>query len=238
MTPALPPPCQAFDDLAEELALGMVEEPRRSELLDHAAGCPRCRATLDGLGSVVDRLLLVAPEVEPPTGFESRVLARLTPATMPARRRVPIWAAAAAAVLLLVGGLGAGVLLGRDGSSTSRLGDIVSPDGDTIGSVQLLERPTPHVLVTITAPRPIPGVRHCELLVSNGTWVEVGTWDVADMAAGVWAVGVSTEQLAATAMRVVDDAGRVLASARLDEHPPSLNRSADGRDGQIGGRRS
>ena len=56
--------CAVFDAHADELALGHVGEPLRGRLHAHAAGCASCRALLDALGSVVDQLLVAAPEVE------------------------------------------------------------------------------------------------------------------------------------------------------------------------------
>ncbi len=217
MTPTpntpLGPACQTFDESAEDLALGMVDEPRRSELLDHAATCARCRATLDGLGSVVDRLLLVAPEIEPPAGFESRVLARLDLADGPTVRRTPWWAVAAAVVLLLAGGFVAARLIGGASDRATDTAQIVSSAGAHVGDVHLVATPVPHVLVTIDAPRPNPGVRHCELQRADGTWVEVGTWEVSDLTGGVWAVGIDAALLDTPAMRITDDAGTVLATA-------------------------
>lgn len=208
--------CRAFDELAEELALGMVDEPRRSELLAHAATCARCQSVLDGLGSVVDRLLLVAPEVEPPAGFESRVLTRLgaepaPPARSPTRW---MWAAAAAVLLIVAGGLVA-TKFADDGSAPAAAA-IVTADGSSVGTVRLVAEPAPHVFITIAAPRPGPGVRHCELQTDAGTWVEVGTWEVADIQGGVWAVGIEADLLDARAMRVTDDDGTVLATATFD----------------------
>jgi hypothetical protein len=151
--------------------------------------------------------------VEPPAGFETRVLARIG-AEPPVTRHTPWWAFAAAVVLLLAGGFVTARLLGDQGTATSAdSAEIVSAAGDHVGEVRLVAQPVPHVLVTVTAPRPNPGVRHCELQQADGTWVEVGTWEVADLAGGVWAVGIDPALLGARAMRVTDDGGAVLASA-------------------------
>jgi len=93
---------------------------------------------------------------------------------------------------------------------------IVTPAGVNLGSVQLLANPAPHVLVAIRAPRPEPGQRNCELQRSDGTWVQVGSWDVADIAAGVWATGIDTSLLNATAMRITTQDGTLLATATFD----------------------
>lgn len=207
--------CDGFDVLADELALGQVEEPVRGRLLAHASSCARCTALLDGLGLVADRLLLVAPEIEPPAGFETRALARLGVADT-ARPRRTGWrlpAAVAAAVVLAV----VAFAIGRAGSGdAARSAAIAAPSGAVIGSVRLDDRPSPHVLVSIDAPRAEPGVRHCELQRPDGSWVRVGSWELADIEAGTWATGVERELLAATEMRIVTEDGSVLATAVID----------------------
>ena len=208
--------CERFDAHADELALGQLDEPLRSELLTHAADCPHCHSLLDSLGTVADRLLLAAPQVEPPAGFESRALARLdASAAGPARRSVGLWWVAAAAVAGVMVFAGAFVAVRRDGEPTVATAAIVAATGSEVGSVQLIAEPTPHVLVTIAAPRPGPGIRSCELQRPDGTWEEVGWWDAADIASGVWAVGIDPTLLDATAMRIISD-GDVLATATFD----------------------
>jgi hypothetical protein len=207
--------CTEFDEQAEELALGMVEEPRRSILLAHAASCPRCQSLLAGFGSVVDRLLLLAPQVEPPAGFENRALSRMgaaVPGSAPGRR-VPVWAAAVVAVLLATAGFLTARAVDHSASSPAASAEIVSAAGGHVGSIALVAEPRPFVLVSVTAPRPGSGVRHCELQRPDGEWVEVGTWDIADLAKGVWAVGIDAALLDSTAMRVTKDDGTVMATA-------------------------
>ena len=95
--------CEHTRQLAAELALGIADGAERARALDHLADCADCRRAVAELSEVADDLLLLAPEHEPPLGFESRVLAQIAP---PARR-APRWrrpllvlapAAAAAAV--------------------------------------------------------------------------------------------------------------------------------------------
>ena len=59
-----PVTCEQFRDVAEDLALGAIDDPERAELFAHAAGCPACQARLDELALLTDRLLLAAPELE------------------------------------------------------------------------------------------------------------------------------------------------------------------------------
>jgi hypothetical protein len=98
--------CDRTRDLAAELALGILDGEQRAQALRHVAECPECRRAVEELTAVADELLMLAPEREPPAGFESRVLARLQPppaATRPRRRMrrvlAPLAAAAAAAAI-------------------------------------------------------------------------------------------------------------------------------------------
>lgn len=205
--------CTAFDDHVDDLALGAADEPLRSQLLAHAATCLACRAALDELGAVADGLLLAAPEVEPPHGFESRVLARITPPAARSHRRR--WLPLVAAASLLIGAAATAVAIGASRDVAPVASAIVTEDDSQVGTVRLVAEPQPHVLVVIDNPQPVPGTRHCELLSADGTWVEVGTWTVADLRGGVWAAGIDPALLDASAMRVSADDGTVLATARF-----------------------
>ncbi len=55
------------------LALGL-RGPREAELVGHIAICVTCAAHLEDLVAVADTLSLLAPEADPPFGFEGRVL--------------------------------------------------------------------------------------------------------------------------------------------------------------------
>jgi len=69
--------CSRFHDLAPELALGLLDGAERAEVLAHLERCARCHADVASLTELGEQLLLLAPEVPPPAGFETRVLAQL-----------------------------------------------------------------------------------------------------------------------------------------------------------------
>ena len=109
--------CEETRQLVAELALGIADGEERARALRHLAACPDCRRELAELSEIADELLLLAPEHEPPVGFESRVLARLQPASPPtaSRRRrgrrplavlAPAAVAAALAVTITLGATG------------------------------------------------------------------------------------------------------------------------------------
>jgi hypothetical protein len=102
--------CEHTQQLAAELALGIADGADRARALRHLADCAECRRAVEELSEVADELLMLAPEREPPIGFESRVLARLQPSPSTGPRRAPRWrralvvlAPAAAAAALAVG---------------------------------------------------------------------------------------------------------------------------------------
>jgi hypothetical protein len=97
--------CEDTREIAAELALGIADGAERARALHHLAGCADCRRAVEELSAVADELLILAPEREPPAGFESHVLARLAPAPEKPRRArrlrrvlAPVAAAAAAAL--------------------------------------------------------------------------------------------------------------------------------------------
>ena len=215
--------CAAFDQEVADLALGFSPEPTRSALLAHAADCVRCAAELHELGRTVDALVELAPEVEPPVGFESRAVAALRPAgvtaAQPAANRRRAWLAVAAVALVLAG-LVAGSFLAPDGPATEvrdpsalvRLAD----DGHVLGRVELASSPSPRVIVTIDDDG-WRGTWVCELQRPDGSWVPVGRWTAGEAPTGAWSARVDRSMLDATAMRITADNGYVVASSdRLD----------------------
>jgi hypothetical protein len=102
--------CDQTRDVAAELALGIADGEQRASALRHLADCADCRRLVEELSAVGDELLLLAPDIDPPAGFESRALARIAPAPRPRRRRRAFFgavamaaAAAAAAVFITLG---------------------------------------------------------------------------------------------------------------------------------------
>jgi anti-sigma-K factor RskA len=128
--------CTEFGDVAAELALGVLTGRERARALAHLDRCDVCRENVRQLTVTGEELVGLLPAVEPPAGFETRVMARLgldAPTPGPARQLSPVrrfgqklagslggaWtgqggvsrprrvlAAAAAAVAVFVAGLG------------------------------------------------------------------------------------------------------------------------------------
>lgn len=211
MTADLAVTCERFEAEAADLALGHVGEPARARLLEHATTCPACQQLLVDLSTVCDRLLDLAPSIEPPVGFEARAVARMAPRPRP---RLPVVAAAAAVALLLVV---AGIAIGRasDGDSTQvTAGEIVTDDGTRIGTAELERADTSRVVLTMDGPSSWDGTWTCELQV-GGRWVEVGQWTADEVTNHVWAAGIDESLAEAGRMRILGASGKVIATADL-----------------------
>jgi hypothetical protein len=214
--------CEEFDRDVDELAVGTLGEPERSRLLSHAAGCPGCEAELNWLAGLADRLLLFVPEVEPPAGFEAGVMARMeanrTARPVPRWRRRTWQLVGAAALALAV--LAAGIAVGRttirrstDDAIVSH-GDVWTVSGVDVGAAEVVNTPSPHVLVTLRDPLPW-GVLSCQLELAHGQRVTVGTWNYQEAKDGTWAMKIDRSLVGAVMMRIVNQQGTVVAKASL-----------------------
>lgn len=210
--------CKELDDQLEALALGAVPEPTRSQMHAHIATCAECRGRFDEVLGLSDRLLALAPQHEPPAGFESRVLDRLNVPDSLAWPTAAKLVGVAAALLIVLAAVGAVAIDRRvrdEGLTIARSGVIVRGDGSQVGDVQLIGGDRPFVLVALDHPNPGPGSVSCQLELPDGRTVIVGSWSYEDVRGGVWAAGLDEASLAAVAMQIVDADGTVLASAVL-----------------------
>jgi hypothetical protein len=116
--------CEHTRQLAAELALGIADGAERAQALRHLAECAECRRAVEELSALADELLTLAPEREPPVGFESRVLARLQqpPATAPRRVWRPRSLLTALAPAAVAAAATAAIVLGATGDDR-RLAD-------------------------------------------------------------------------------------------------------------------
>lgn len=72
-----PHACDAAQVLLADLATGAATGQDRARAVEHLADCAACRREVAELARAADTLLLLAPRVEPPAGFETRVIATL-----------------------------------------------------------------------------------------------------------------------------------------------------------------
>lgn len=76
--------CQQVAAELPELAVGSLAGRDRARVLAHLDQCPSCAAELESLSALADELVLLAPAVEPPVGFEVALLERLGVRSPPA----------------------------------------------------------------------------------------------------------------------------------------------------------
>ena len=220
--------CEAVQAVVPELALGLLSGPERAEAFAHVDSCGRCRGFLEELSNIADSLLLLAPEMEPPPGFESRALARLVPGHVNRRRRWPMRAAVAAALAVA---LGAGAVIGAAARQPDRLereyiaalrelggralvaGRLETPDGRPAGQIVLYRGDVSWVFATIDDPE-VSGDFAVELVGRDGRLTVVPGLDVRN---GRGSVGqrLDGDLRRQRTIRVVDAVGNARYVARF-----------------------
>lgn len=220
--------CATAQELAAELALGTIAGEERGRLIDHVSRCPSCETLVEELSGVVDSLLVLAPEIEPPPGFENRVLSRAAGHRRAASPRRRLLAVAAAVVVLAGAVVGTAAVehghqpsdLDREyasalhtlGGEDLRAGALVGRGGMRWGQAFVYEGTTSWVFVTMRWDVPddsyvvlldrrgAPSVRLAQIRMSGGEG-SVGTTvgDTRDVAA----------------VRVLDASGHTLCRAAI-----------------------
>ena len=205
--------------MAVELALDDVTGEARAAALGHLATCDACRALVSELAFVADALLLTAPEHEPPSGFESRVLGRMRPvATRPARRRWIAPAVAAAVVAVLVGiGIGVGAVVG-DGHGSRPASPIAAAltsthTGRVGGNVVLAD--APDRMTCTFEDDAFGGSYSVDVRLRDGATVTVGHFE-AETVPWSWTVPLHVDVRDVRAVLVRSGDGVVRLTAQLD----------------------
>ncbi len=206
-----PAACTAFDESAAELAFGLLDAADADALLAHAARCDRCRLELDSLAAAADRLTLLAPEAEPPAGFERRAVVAMGVGRSPSRRRLAL---AAAAIVL---GLAAGVLIGRWSSPsapapTVASGVLLDSGGTSRGVVTVVRGDRPSLVMSLAGVDG-GGTYRCSVRTPDGHVTEVADWEVPGTG-GTWQV-MLPEHLGAATEAIVTEDGETVATATL-----------------------
>jgi hypothetical protein len=176
-------------------ALGALEAGEVREVEEHLATCAECRAELAELEEMKEFLGEVPPEafLEGPPPDSDLLLQRTlreVRTTTPAPKKRSRWLQVAAAVVVIAGALGGGVLIGRQSADQ---GDV-----PVAGSKQVTatDTTTGTTMATTVEPRSgwswiqvqIKGLKagaECQMLVTDKagkTWV-AGTWKVSEKAA-------------------------------------------------------
>jgi hypothetical protein len=227
--PLRTPECARARDDAAELASGVLPARERAAVLLHLDQCPDCRAHLRQLTLVTDQLLDLVPGIEPPAGFEQRVLDRLglvagasparpevPPVTRRAlrgrdRRRAGPALLAAAAGLALLFGLG-GFVAGYRSAGTGEVAEasLFTADHRAVGEVYSVSGEHGWVSMEIDTGGPTELV-DCQVSLPGGGTRSIGRFRLRD-GKGWW--GIPLENAAPpTTARLLRADGTVLATA-------------------------
>jgi hypothetical protein len=220
--------CEQVRELAAEVALGIAPAKERARALEHLVSCNECRAHVQELSAIADEVLLLAPEAEPPVGFESRVIGSFD-VKAPSRRRLQRAVLAAAAVLVIAAAAGGATYLAgghsRDlasrwtsalragnGSSfsASALGDPNS--GATEGRAFLFRGDPTWIYVEVQAPSSFSGTYDVQLVTSGGDTVPIGSVTY-ENGRGSWGRSVDQRGTTITGLQCTDTTGAVVLTA-------------------------
>ena len=215
-----PVSCEALSDDLLEFALGTLSGRDRSRVLEHLDTCSSCRAETESLARVTDAMLSLAPEAEPPLGFESRLADRLRGGevvTLPRRRRGALTLAAAALLLAVLGfGIGAAVTHSNtatpSASSRPSMARLTS-DGRVLGQVFVSPGRPSWIYMTFDDGR-WSGVAWCQVTLASGRVETVGRFTLSS-GYGAWVAPLKAPANQVRSAQLVDVNGTVLASATL-----------------------
>ena len=213
------PMCADVRELAPELALGIVGGPERADALQHASECGPCRALIGELAEAADALTLLAPESEPPPGFEERVLAALKAPRRRMRRRAAIMVAAAAAAAAIVSIVGVRVVESVQetnrivaAASDVRSTRMTGANGVDVGNVFVSNGSPSSVVVNVNYG--VPSGRYGIELRTGSTAKHLGTVSIRDER-GAWGGVVALPAGTTGSVVLVGADGAVVCEARL-----------------------
>jgi hypothetical protein len=225
--------CVDVEGSLAELTLGILPGDERALVLAHLDGCKRCQAEAERLTLTADTLLQLAPEVEPPVGFEVRLFERLgvwpdTEVNV-ARRRISATLdrlsnrgrallAAAAVALGIALGFGGGWVANPgtslasppyDHSGTAATASLLSDDR-AVGTVSTFSGTPGWMLMTVHGEN-VSGWVTCEVTLKDGKQVVVGRFRL-DQGYGAWSARLPVSAQEIRSARVAYD-GLVVGSA-------------------------
>src|SRR5580658_10974314 len=228
--------CVDVEASLAELALGVLPGDERAVVLAHLESCERCQAEAERLALTTDTLLQLAPEVEPPLGFEVRLFERLgisevNPEVNVARKRIGrslarlsnrgrVWAATAAVAVGVALGFGGGWVANPGASLASPAYDhrvtgataTLLSDNHAVGTVSTFAGTPGWMLMTVHGGE-VSGWVTCEVTLANGKQVAVGSFRL-DQGYGAWSARLPVSPHDIRSARVAYD-GVVVGSATI-----------------------
>ncbi|MGH9127638.1 MAG: anti-sigma factor family protein [Acidimicrobiales bacterium] len=221
--------CSEVQAMAPELGLGVLVGIERANALAHLDSCAPCRELVEEMANLGDSLLSLAPEAEPPAGFEARVLAggqptRSRKALSPWRRWPAVGLAAAVALAALGAGLGLsfvgsngfqvghpGVVAALGGRGIS--GAVLRDRGQEVGQVLVYSGQPSWVLMTVEADGPPTRVT-CELETKRGSTLLLGSFTVSSGYRS-WSSTLSIDPSQVVGVKLLNSERQTVATATL-----------------------
>jgi hypothetical protein len=225
--------CEQVREIAPDLAIGIADGQERDAALRHTATCSSCRGMVADLSSTADELLLLAPEHEPPAGFESRTVARL--GRRRERRRWELRPLAIAASFALAVAVGAGAVWTTT-SGDRRLAEsyrqvlsvgqgsffaaapLRGPEGSEGTVFGYAGRPS-WMFATVDLPTAGPERLEVVLTTLDGRRLSLGS-AVLGGSHDTWGARIPVELTAIDQLRFEDGQGRAVLVAYIDANDP------------------
>ena len=213
--------CEEISSDLSEFALGSLTGRSRTLVLEHLSSCAQCQRELESLAVVADALLELAPVVEPPLGFEQRLVEKYR-AHVPrqrAHRSLRLASLAAAAVILLALGfvIGDAAITHRSTPASNQIAPPVTAQLTSQGRI------LGHVFVSGAHPAWIymtfdegkwSGTAWCSVTLKNGRVKDLGSFSLTN-GYGAWDASVNVAANQVATAQVTDASGHVLATAHL-----------------------
>jgi anti-sigma-K factor RskA len=233
--------CAEFADAAAELALGVLTGRERARALAHLDRCEACRENVRQLTVTGEELVGLLPAIEPPAGFETRVMERLglgtpAPAPAPARRvslarrfglKLADWtgtggvsyprrmlAAAATAVAVIAAGLGGwGLHAATSSPAATPLSSaaLVTASHQTAGQVYFYDGSSRWLYMSVDIGSG-DGTVICQVEGPDGHLTTVGSFQLSG-GYGYWGSPDPVTNGPLTGARLITTTGTVLATA-------------------------
>lgn len=198
---------------AEALALGDLGELERAEVTAHLQACRACHQRYEEALAAVGDLLRAVPAVQPPLGFDARVLRRIgidpAAARGVSRRRWLAGAVAAAAIVVLLA-VGAWLVV-RSDTPQDQVAELSrTRDGSAVGTVSVSDVAGRAVMVVAIVDAPDDVSYRCVARLRDGRVVESESWPAG---AGAWIVPLPDDGVVEHVDVVVSDSGNVWSVA-------------------------
>lgn len=212
--------CDGLADVAAELALGVLTGRERAEALAHLEQCPACRENVRQLTTTGEELLELLPTIEPPAGFETRVMDRLGLAPAPAqaktrrtRRLLAVAAVVAGIAVAGVGGWGLHAATSSPAASPLSSATLLTASHQSAGTIYVYNGASRWLYMSVDLPAR-NGTVTCQLVSGDGQVTTIGSFRLTN-GYGYWgSPGPGAAWQPATA-RLIGADGAVLATASL-----------------------